>query len=125
MQIQIVERVTQHLLGRVGADPPAVKIAPADEQVQLGTTMDAIDACQADKPDRVRFAFYQNRTANVDAAPPQVLVEPLMVHFLGDVPRGSAEAVNEIAILPPAVDERDVFAGELPETHHRMTPLTT
>ena len=59
MQIQIVERVAQHLPGRIGPDALAVEIAPADEQVQLGATMDGIDARQADEPDRVGFALDQ------------------------------------------------------------------
>ena len=44
------------------------------------------------------------------AAPPQIILEPRMIHVFRDVPRRRSKAVDEIAILPPAIDDRDVLA---------------
>src|SRR3954454_17842365 len=86
--------------------------------------MNGIDARQADEPHGLDLALDDNRAADIHPAPPQIIFEPGVIDFFGDVSRRRPETVDQIPILPPAVDGRDVLAGELAEGHQPITSLT-
>jgi hypothetical protein len=125
MQVQVVEPMSEHSACRLCAKPTAVQVTSPDQQVEFPATVHGIDAGQADEPDRIRCPFEQDRAPHVDAAPPQVLVEPRVIDLFGDVTSRRAEAIYQIAVLPPAIDHGDVIASELTKGHHRTISAST
>src|SRR4051812_29377317 len=109
MKVEVVERVRQHLPGRVCTDAAAVQIAPADQQMYLRPTMDSIDPREADETNGLRLVIDENRAPNIRAAPAQIVVEPRLVDIFGDVSRRCTEPVDEIAILPPSIDDWNIL----------------
>src|SRR5205085_4607919 len=101
-----------------------VQIPPTDHEMELGAAVDRIDTGQADEADGIRFSINENRAADVAAAPAQVVIEPRLIDFFGDVSSGRSEAIDKIPILPPSIDDRNVLSREFAETHHRMTSAT-
>src|SRR5215472_2302412 len=92
--------------------------------MHLGAPVYAVNGRQADEADRFGFAVDKNGAADIGPTAAQVILEPRLVDVFRDVPGGSAEPVDKIAILPPAIDDRNILASELTQRHHAITSAT-